>query len=66
VPAVLDRDGVRWLLERDAQLVEVLEGRAYEREHIPGAINIPIADLPTQVDRLRRDGPVIVYCADSL
>jgi hypothetical protein len=29
-------------------------------------MNIALADLPAQTERLRRDGPVVVYCADSL
>jgi phage shock protein E len=66
VPTAIDRDGVRALLERGGQLVEVLGARAYEKEHIPGAINIPLRDLPEKADTLRRDDPVIVYCAESL
>jgi rhodanese-related sulfurtransferase len=66
VPTPVDRDGVRALLERDGQLVEVLGASAYEKEHIPGAINIPLRDLAEKANRLRRDDPVIVYCADSL
>jgi len=66
VPTPIDRDGVRALLERGGQLVEVLGGSAYEKEHIRGAINIPVRHLPEKVGTLRRDGPVIVYCADSL
>ena len=66
MPTSLDRDGVQELLERDAQLVDVLGARAYEQEHIPGAINIPLAELPSRVERLRHDASVVVYCADSL
>jgi rhodanese-related sulfurtransferase len=66
VPTPIDRDGVRALLERDGQLVEVLGASAYEKEHIPGAINIPLADLAEKAGRLHRAHPVIVYCADSL
>jgi len=66
MPTSLDRDGVQELLERDAQLVDVLGARAYEQEHIPGAINIPLAELPSRVEPLRQDAPVVVYCADSL
>jgi rhodanese-related sulfurtransferase len=66
LPTPIDRDGVRALLERDGQLVEVLGASAYKKEHIPGAINIPLADLPEKAGRLRRAHPVIVYCADSL
>jgi rhodanese-related sulfurtransferase len=66
VPTPVDRDGVRALLGREGQLVEVLGASAYEKEHIPGAINIPLRDLPEKADTLRRERAVIVYCADSL
>jgi rhodanese-related sulfurtransferase len=66
VPTPVDRDGVRALLEGNGQLVEVLGASEYEKEHIAGAINIPLRDLPKKADTLRRDHPVIVYCADSL
>jgi rhodanese-related sulfurtransferase len=66
VPTSVDRDGVRALLERDGQLVEVLGASAYEKEHIPGAINIPLRDLSEKADTLRRERAMIVYCADSL
>jgi rhodanese-related sulfurtransferase len=66
VPTSVDRGGVRALLERGGQLVEVLGPSAYEKEHIPGAINIPLRDLSENADTLRRDDPVVVYCADSL
>ena len=66
MPTPVDRDGVRAWLERGGQLVDVLEPAAYEKEHIPGAINIPLRSLAKKAGTLRRDDPVIVYCADSL
>ena len=66
MPSSIGRDDVRRLIaEEDAQLVEVLPEVDFEREHIAGAINIPIKELderaPTELDRAR---PVIVYCND--
>lgn len=62
----IDRDRVRELLrEEQAQLVEVLPGSAFEALHLPGAINIPLADLDReQTSRLDPARPVIVYCYD--
>ena len=67
MPAQIDRDDVRRLAERGAQLVEVMPARDYEDEHLPGAINIPLKKLDREaVERsLHRDRPVIVYCFDS-
>jgi rhodanese-related sulfurtransferase len=47
-------------------VVEVLPARAFEAEHLPGAVNIPLSQLGRQTAaQLPRDRPVIVYCADS-
>jgi rhodanese-related sulfurtransferase len=66
-PIEVRRDEVRRLLDRGAQLVEVLSASAYEEEHLPGAISIPLEVLgPEAVARLNRTQPVIVYCYDCL
>ena len=66
MPHSIDRDEVRRLIgEENAQLLEVLPATDYEKEHITGAINIPLEELderaPVELDRER---PVIVYCND--
>jgi rhodanese-related sulfurtransferase len=66
MPTEIQRDDVRRLVADGAQLVEVLPGREYEAEHLPGAINIPLKRLDRQTTaQLQRDQPVIVYCYDS-
>jgi rhodanese-related sulfurtransferase len=66
MPASIDRDEVRRLIaEENAQLVEVLPASDYSKEHIAGAINIPIKELDERAPReLDRERPVIVYCSD--
>ena len=63
----IDRDEVQRLLDREtAQLIEVLPAAGYGREHIPGAINIPLKELnAARAEQLVRNRPVIVYCYDS-
>jgi rhodanese-related sulfurtransferase len=62
----IQRDEVRHLVDGGAQLVEVLPEQAYEAEHLPGAINIPLKQLDRQTTtQLQRDRPVIVYCYDT-
>jgi rhodanese-related sulfurtransferase len=65
MPTPIGRDEVKRLLAEGAQLVEVLPAEDYEREHIAGAVNIPIKELdergPAELDRAR---PVIFYCND--
>lgn len=63
----VDRDQVRALMAKGAQLVEVLSPEAYRSVHLAGAKNIPLSELNRETAaRLRRDQRVIVYCADDL
>ena len=65
MPTVIFREEVRALLGEGAQLVDVLLREEYEDEHLPGAISIPLKELNQQTTaRLKRDGPIIVYCHD--
>jgi rhodanese-related sulfurtransferase len=61
----IDTEGVQELLGAGAQLVEVLPKDAFDREHLPGAINIPLTEMTEEaVGRLDRSRPVIAYCFD--
>ena len=55
------------LVDRGAQVVEVLPEGDYAPAHLPGAVNLPLRELDERraavLDRAR---PVIVYCWDSL
>ena len=55
------------LIDRGAQVVEVLPADDYAPVHLPGAITLPLRELDEQhaavLDRAR---PVVVYCWDSL
>ncbi len=65
MPTVIDRRRVQELVQRGAQLVEVLGPKEYEAEHLPAAINIPLKILSRQTTKLldaRR--PIIPYCHD--
>ena len=65
MPTAIFREEVRALLGEGAQLVDVLLREEYEDEHLPGAISIPLKELNRQTTaRLKRDGPIIVYCHD--
>jgi phage shock protein E len=66
MPTQIDRTEVQRLVAAGAQLVEVLKPQEYEKEHLPGAINIPLKQLDNETARvLDRSRPVIVYCWDS-
>ncbi len=63
----VDLSGVRELLQRGAQLVEVLPQEEYDEHHLPGAINLPLKELDAQsAQQLDREHPVVVYCWDAL
>ena len=66
MPTELRRKDVKSLVQQGrAQLVEVLPEDEYRREHLPKAINIPLGELTAEsASRLRRDQPIIVYCAE--
>ena len=55
------------LMERGAQVVEVLPEDDYAPVHLPGAINLPLRQLDRQSTTvLDHSRPVVVYCWDSL
>jgi rhodanese-related sulfurtransferase/CBS domain-containing protein len=63
----VDLAGVQELLERGAQLVEVLPYEEYQELHLPGAIHLPLKQLDAQhANQLDRERPVVVYCWDAL
>ena len=56
---------VRRLLEQGAQLVDVLGEDEFARDHLPGAVNIPLKRLDQKTAaRLDRKRPVLIYCND--
>jgi rhodanese-related sulfurtransferase len=64
----VDLHGLRDLLDRGAQLVEVLPREEYEELHLPGALHLPLKELDAEragalLDRART---VVVYCWDGL
>lgn len=62
---IIDRDAVQRLIQRGAQLVDMLPEREYAESHLPGAINLPLKKLDrVAAARLDYDRPMIVYCHD--
>src|ERR1700730_2022962 len=63
----VDLAGVKELLDRGGQLVEVLPYEEYQELHLPGAIHLPLKELDARrAKRLDRERPVVVYCWDAL
>jgi len=67
MPTRIEIGELRSLMDRGAQLVEVLPQEEYGEEHLPGAVNIPVKELDADTTaRLDKTSPVIVYCWDYL
>lgn len=49
-------------LAAGARLVDVREPIEYEDARVPGAVLVPLADVPHRVDDLRGDGTTYVIC----
>ena len=66
MPIEIDRSQLQTLVERNAQVVEVLPAEEYEEDHLPGAISLPLRRLESEAVRLLdRNRPVVVYCWDT-
>ena len=46
----------------DVQIVDIRPESEYERGHIPGAVNIPLDRLPSEIDRHEWGDDVVVAC----
>lgn len=51
---------------RKAQLIDVREANEFEAGHILGARNIPLTQLKTRQQELRKDKPVYLYCQSGM
>jgi phage shock protein E len=55
------------LIDRGAQVAEVLPADDWALVHLPSAISLPLRELDEQhAGALDRTRPVVVYCWDSL
>jgi rhodanese-related sulfurtransferase len=66
MPREVDRKELQRLVDRGAQLVEVLPANEYQEDHLPGAISLPLRRLETEARQILDVArPVIVYCWDT-
>jgi rhodanese-related sulfurtransferase len=64
VPEVTRPELIRALRDGGITLVDVLSPESFARNHIPGAINIPVAELATAANALLVDRrqAIVTYC----
>jgi phage shock protein E len=62
----LSKEEAHRLVEAGAKLVDVRSKAEFTALHLPGAINIPLADLRGRGSKLGpKDAPVVLYCASG-
>ncbi len=65
MPTTIQLDQLQKLIQQTAILVDVLPADEYTREHLPGAINIPLKTLNHSTTApLPAARPIITYCHD--
>ena len=50
----------------NAVLLDVREPEEFARERVPGAVNLPQADLATRLDEIPRDRPILTICQSGM
>lgn len=59
----IDVDELTTRVEQGARLIDVREPDEYTGGHVPGALSVPLATVPDNLDLFRADGgPVLVIC----
>lgn len=57
--------GLKGLLDEgstDYQIIDVRSSDQYDEGHIPGALNIPLVDLPKMLSKIPKDKTIVTYC----
>ena len=57
------RDDAHAAVEKGAVLLDVRTPEEFAEGHLPGAINVPVSELPSRISELpKTDAGVVVYC----
>ena len=62
VPRISIEDLRAKLNRGEVTVVDVRDNAAYQRGHIPGAMNIPMASTQSMIDLIPKGKPVVTYC----
>ncbi len=58
----VDVEQARALVDEGALLLDVREDSEFERGHAPGALHIPLAEVPDHLEDLPRDRQIVAVC----
>jgi rhodanese-related sulfurtransferase len=62
----VDVDRMLCLVQDGAAVIDVLPASVFAKEHVPGAVNVPLetfsADVVADMDK---QSPVVLYCFDQ-
>jgi rhodanese-related sulfurtransferase len=47
---------------QNAMIIDVRTADEFADSHFKGAINIPLAEVPSRIDAFKTDKPLIIYC----
>ena len=53
------------LIEQGAQLVDVRTADEYQRNALPGSVNIPLPVIQRALKQLDKETPVLLYCTSG-
>ena len=52
--------------QKETVIIDVREPFEYSMRNIKGAINIPLGEIPNQVEKLRKmNAPIVLHCASG-
>lgn len=62
IPRVSLTDAKKAFDEKSAIFIDVRDPQAYQASHIPGAINVPLAEFGTHLTEFNKSDWIIPYC----
>ena len=54
-----------FISDKDYLFIDVRSKDSYNKSHVKGAINIPVAELKENLDKIPQDKVIIVYCSGT-
>jgi len=48
--------------KRSIMVLDVRDADSFGKEHIPGAVNIPLLDIPKRLAQIPKDKTIVTYC----